>query len=116
MPLIGLGGPGARAAELDALASEPYEHPTVIVGDFNTVPWSPVLLQLTEERNLRRLNIGARTTWLSPLLFLGLPIDHALVSEAMMASAEVGPHIRSDHRPLIIRVKLPATTETPQTL
>lgn len=106
MPLLGRGAVQERAAELAAISIEPKAHPTLVVGDFNTVPWSPLFQSVQRESKLSRIEIGARTTWLSPFLFLGLPIDHALSSDNVTASVVVGEANGSDHRPLIVRARL----------
>jgi endonuclease/exonuclease/phosphatase (EEP) superfamily protein YafD len=105
MPLLGFQAATEREAALEVLSAQISDGPTIVVGDFNTVPWSSAFLDVEEEAELSRVGTGAKTTWLSPLLFLGLPIDHLLVSKDVEASAEVGPGIGSDHRPLIVRAK-----------
>jgi endonuclease/exonuclease/phosphatase (EEP) superfamily protein YafD len=110
MPLLGLNAPAARAEELRRTKDRVGSGPTLVVGDFNTVPWSPALLDVQNQTGLRRIGIGAETTWLSPLLFVGLPIDHALASDSLEVSATVGPGLGSDHRPLVVELGRRQTT------
>jgi endonuclease/exonuclease/phosphatase (EEP) superfamily protein YafD len=79
--------------------------PAALVGDFNTTPWSAVLRRATRG-GVTRASPGARSTWLTPLPVLGLPIDHAYVCGGARACARVGPFVGSDHRPLIVDVAL----------
>ncbi|NNU15392.1 hypothetical protein HK107_03500 [Parvularcula sp. ZS-1/3] len=106
MPLSSPRAPARRQRDLDQLAALDHQHPKLFVGDYNTVPWSHALLDLEADYGLERVGIGAKTTWLSPLLFLGLPIDHVLVPSSIAASAKVGPGLGSDHRPLIVKAQL----------
>jgi endonuclease/exonuclease/phosphatase (EEP) superfamily protein YafD len=98
---------GARDASIRAAFAVATEDvlPAVLVGDFNTTPWSPVL-RAAASVGLVRVPPGARSTWLTPLPVLGLPIDHALVSRGVRASARVGPFVGSDHFPLIVDVAI----------
>lgn len=97
-----------RAEEIrSTAASVPEGEPVLAIGDFNTVPWSDAFAPL-ERQNLKRLHYGLATTWLSPIPFVGLPIDHAFI-KGLEGSVRVGPGIGSDHRPLIVRLSLSET-------
>jgi endonuclease/exonuclease/phosphatase (EEP) superfamily protein YafD len=69
----------------------------VMMGDFNTTPWSA---------GLRRLHSAgwARASGLVPTysLLRSLPIDHILATRAhwRVAAAGVGPWLGSDHKPV----------------
>ncbi len=91
-----------------AAQSARVEELAVLIGDFNAAPWSPVALTIATG-GLYRVDCGApwRSTWLSDLPVLGLPIDHAYVREGMAADCEVGPAMGSDHRPLLVDVSGP---------
>lgn len=70
----------AKAAEL----LHSISGPKVLVGDFNTTPWSPYFEDLVRDSGLRdpREGAGLMPTW--PLTLpapLRIPIDHVLVSE-----------------------------------
>lgn len=76
----------------------------LVIGDFNTPPWSPELRRIADAAGAQRLSIGLSSTWMSKLPGLGLPIDHAFVVGAVRGRARVGPPIGSDHFPLLIEV------------
>ena len=95
----------ARDAHVLAVAqSMGAGHRRVLVGDFNTVPWSPSFRALEKSSGLQRLGVGGASTWGAPLPFFGLPIDHAMIDQSLIGSARVGPLIGSDHFPLIIDI------------
>ena len=81
--------------------------PMVLVGDFNTTPWSRVLRDVERQGGVRRASLGPWSTWMAPLPVLGLPIDHAYAAGGADISARLGPWTGSDHRPLIVDVALP---------
>jgi endonuclease/exonuclease/phosphatase (EEP) superfamily protein YafD len=82
-----------------------------VVGDFNMTPWSPYFPEILRVSGLKNSLVGAgfQPSWPSWLpALLRIPIDHALVSEEFeVVERKVGPHIGSDHRPLIIKIALP---------
>ncbi len=78
--------------------------PTVLVGDFNATPWSPLVRERIGGLGFARASIGASPTWLSRLPGVGLPIDHAFVSGGLTASARVASRVASDHYPLVVRI------------
>ncbi len=79
--------------------------PFVVAGDFNATPWSPVF------RRIPGVRVGDprwRPTWITRWPFLGLTIDHVLVSSGFTASNyEVAPFLRSDHRAIRVRLHQP---------
>lgn len=89
--------------------------PTIMVGDFNTTPWSPVFDELAA---LGALGSAGAThpiypiTWPSFFAPVRIPIDHILVNDHVgIVSYGRGPDLGSDHFP--IRATLcfdPATT------
>jgi endonuclease/exonuclease/phosphatase (EEP) superfamily protein YafD len=84
--------------------------PKLLVGDFNTSPWSPYYTRVVRDTNLRdaRKGFGLLPTWPAALPWLGVPIDHCLVSpELTVARMRTGPNIGSDHLPLIIDLRVP---------
>jgi endonuclease/exonuclease/phosphatase (EEP) superfamily protein YafD len=102
-----------RSAQL-ALAARlaaDREGPAVLVGDLNLTPWSPAFGRLLDASSLRdtALGRGIAPTWLSSIPFIGLPIDHVLVSPDIAVQARrVGPDVGSDHFPVIAELVLPA--------
>jgi endonuclease/exonuclease/phosphatase (EEP) superfamily protein YafD len=98
--------------QLDALADSRAElgDRLAICGDFNAVPWSEPVRELSEEAELYSLHgrYGSDGSWPSSSLFR-LPIDNCLLSDGVaVVEASVGPDIGSDHRPLIVDLALVA--------
>jgi endonuclease/exonuclease/phosphatase (EEP) superfamily protein YafD len=89
---------------LPNLISGKDDERTVLLGDFNCTPWSPLFRDLLAATGLRD---GARgfdlsPTWASRWLPFGLKIDHILVGKAItVTSHEVGPEVGSDHFPVV---------------
>jgi endonuclease/exonuclease/phosphatase (EEP) superfamily protein YafD len=78
--------------------------PTVLVGDFNITPWSPVYRELTAQPGLEacRKGFGLKPTWISPLPIVQLPIDHVFAGGGLHpVSFRTLPKGESDHRPVV---------------
>ena len=100
-----------RDAVIDAIiARRPaWGRSVIVLGDFNATSWSPALQRLMERARLRdsRGGRGLFGSWPSRLAVLGIAIDHVFLSENIsVISREVGPHVGSDHRPVLIEVGL----------
>ena len=83
--------------------------PTILVGDFNCVPWSPFLSDFLSRTGYRdsRQGFGYDGTWYANRLFLRIPIDHAFVSpQVKVHSRTVGQSAGSDHFPVILDVSV----------
>lgn len=90
----------------DAIATSGEGVRTVLVGDFNTTRWSAsIAAPLRDTKRLRHVSLGVGATWLAPVAFVGVPIDHAFVSGDLDAEANVGPATGSDHLPVIVRLR-----------
>ena len=81
----------------------------LILGDFNTTPWSKPFAQLLIEGDLHDSLYGRelQNSWApaNTPLWAGLPIDHAIHSENVYTTRRViGPHVGSDHRPVHINI------------
>jgi endonuclease/exonuclease/phosphatase (EEP) superfamily protein YafD len=77
---------------------------TIVLGDFNCTPWSPLFRELVTAAGLRdaALSTGLAPTWLSRWLPFGLTIDHILIGEAIeVARHDVGTDVGSDHFPVV---------------
>lgn len=77
---------------------------TIVLGDFNCTPWSPLFRDLVTATGLRdaALATGLAPTWLSRWLPFGLTIDHILIGEGIDVSRhEVGKDVGSDHSPVV---------------
>lgn len=95
----------AQAARTDA--------PALLVGDMNAAPWSPQGMDVAR-RGLTRARCDGpwASTWLSRWPFLGLPIDHAYVTDDLAIDCQIGPDVGSDHWPLLVTVApLPAAED-----
>jgi endonuclease/exonuclease/phosphatase (EEP) superfamily protein YafD len=76
------------------------EDRTILLGDFNCTPWSPMFRDLIAATDMRdaALGFGLAPTWLSRWLPFGLTIDHILVGSAIeIDSHQVGRAVGSDH-------------------
>jgi endonuclease/exonuclease/phosphatase (EEP) superfamily protein YafD len=80
----------------------------IVVGDLNTTSFSPCFRDLLAVTGLRdsRQGRGIQASW-GPVPFLEIAIDHCLVSpEIAILQRRVGPHLGSDHRPVIVDLQL----------
>ncbi|WP_420333508.1 endonuclease/exonuclease/phosphatase family protein [Roseibium sp.] len=89
--------------------------PLLVIGDWNSAPWSARFQRTLSENELRTAYPGGwpRTTrfffdyrlyWI-----LGSPVDQFAVSEDVkVLNVSTGPDIGSDHLPLIVEIELPA--------
>jgi len=97
-----------RNERLRALAAgaKASGQPTIIAGDLNATPWSSAFNGL-DGMALRRAT-GLAATWPSVGRgWVGIPIDHVLVSPHWaVADHQIGPHIGSDHLPVMARIAL----------
>lgn len=90
--------------------------PTLVIGDFNTVPWDPALRRLliaTKLRDSRARNYTA--TW--PNLFgkWGIPIDYVLYSPHWQrVNHHAAPIIGSDHRAMVATLAMKAASNVEQ--
>ncbi len=83
---------------------------TLVAGDLNATPWSPVLGELLDAGLADgRRGFGLQPTWPAALPWpLRIPIDHTLHGPGVVVVARrVGPDVGSDHLPLILDVALP---------
>jgi endonuclease/exonuclease/phosphatase (EEP) superfamily protein YafD len=83
--------------------------PRLVVGDLNATPWSSAF-SILSKRGLRRAG-NLRPTWPSRWGgWFGIPIDHVVGSAHWrVREARPGPHLGSDHRPLLARLALAET-------
>ncbi|MEM8865009.1 MAG: endonuclease/exonuclease/phosphatase family protein [Planctomycetota bacterium] len=83
-------------------------HAAVVLGDLNITPFSPHFRDLLESGDLRDSGrgYGWQPTWAGRFKWLGLPIDHVLYSsDLQVLDRRVGPHVGSDHRPVLVDFK-----------
>jgi endonuclease/exonuclease/phosphatase (EEP) superfamily protein YafD len=102
----------ARDVQLDNIGrwARDQPGPHVVVGDLNATPFCHPFAQLLERASLTdsELGHGYQASWpygSSALAPLRIPIDHALVSDALtVTERELGPSVGSDHRPLTVTI------------
>ncbi|MEZ5670596.1 MAG: endonuclease/exonuclease/phosphatase family protein [Alphaproteobacteria bacterium] len=104
----------ARAAYManlaEAVRQSPY--PVIVVGDFNSTPFSPVFAGLLDATGMRNAaaGFGHFATWPAMLGPFGIPIDNVLVSPEFATEAvATGPATGSDHLPLVVDLRLGAS-------
>lgn len=103
--------PLPQAEQVEALADvwDQLDTPLIITGDFNAAPWSNAVQKIAADSGTRvipglRRSFTWGDNWLGDLM--ALPIDHALISPTLkLGGAALGPHVSSDHLPLIVDIK-----------
>lgn len=78
--------------------------PLIVIGDLNVTPWSVWFRRLLERGRLldTRNGFGRQPTWPARFGWLGIPIDHCLVSPGcVIDSRSRGPDLGSDHLPIL---------------
>ena len=98
-----------RDRVLDAAGSWSRTQPArrVVMGDFNTTPWSPSFQRLLHRGRLFNSldGFGLQPSWPTSNVLLGIPIDHALLGPALAATERAtGPTFGSQHRSLLVTV------------
>lgn len=79
--------------------------PVLLLGDLNVTPWNHHFKQLLRRTGLKDSSQGrgVQPTWPTQNLLLRIPIDHCLhSSEIKVVEKEIGPHVGSDHYPVIV--------------
>lgn len=77
----------------------------IVAGDFNNVPWHPVMRDFKSKTKLRSNDItlnyfGTWPTWLPS--FVSTPIDHIFYDDSFRAESYIRrPHSGSDHYPIV---------------
>ncbi|WP_420403055.1 endonuclease/exonuclease/phosphatase family protein [Nisaea sp.] len=105
--------PGSQAAQVSGLkdAWPQLGTPLVLTGDFNAAPWSHAVQTIARSSGTRvapglRRSYTWGENWLGSVL--ALPLDHVLVTPTLdVTRAALGPHVGSDHLPLIADIGLP---------
>lgn len=98
-----------RNKQYDEVADEllKEEIPTVVTGDFNSVPWSPFVSDFLKKTGYRdsRSGFGYHSSWHAEYPLLRVPIDQAMVSDDICVhSRKLGGYAGSDHLPIIFEV------------
>lgn len=109
LPPLGHRNWDARNVHLVEAAQRVGKGPTIMIGDFNLTPWSPIFKDVVKSSRLKDSgkSFGFTPTWdVFPSLLGGLKIDHALVSEDINVTAlNVQKIDGSDHRALILDIQ-----------
>lgn len=86
---VGRARVALRNAQLDLLAEigqASLDRQVIVMGDFNTSPWSAAFRQLMAQTGWRNAanGFGYRATWPTENWWLGIPIDHHIVSDGIV--------------------------------
>ena len=106
LPPISASFSETRNRQLEALSDHARQcrDPLIVVGDLNLTPWSPWFRRLLERTHLldTRNGFGIQPSWPARFRWLGIPIDHCLVSpQYIIRSRSCGPNLGSDHLPVL---------------
>lgn len=83
--------------------------PTILAGDFNATPFSPIFRKVLKVGSLKDSShrFGWQPSWPVSIPLFWIPIDHVLVSsEIQMLNSYTGSQIGSDHFPVIAELDL----------
>ena len=116
LPPVGRRGFSRRNEHLEMLAQRLGEMrqrepdvPTIVVGDLNLTPWSPLMDDFESATKLRRAGrgYGLRPTWYARMSVfpMGLVLDHGFISSDLeCVSRHVGKPMGSDHRAVTLGI------------
>lgn len=107
-PPVGASASASRNGWFDAVA--PLTHAdTLLIGDLNAGPGSPHLQAFLDDAHLSSARGLGAGTWPSHWpAALRVPIDHALVGDALgVGQVTVGAPFGSDHLPLVVELHVP---------
>jgi endonuclease/exonuclease/phosphatase (EEP) superfamily protein YafD len=110
-----------QAVEFDAAAKwslrqqQENKREVVVIGDFNSTPWSGRFRKFLHDANLRnsQRGFGLQPTWSASLpSVLMIAIDHCLHSQSITTiSRATGVNIGSDHLPLFVELHLYSSSQ-----
>jgi len=115
LPPVSSAHTALRNQQLQAVAeyAAGLTGPRIVAGDLNTTPWSQCFQSLRSTARLKdsAQGEGLARTWPSQSFLLRIPIDHCLVShDIQIHDVGVGPHVGSDHLPLVVDLAMPRLT------
>ena len=108
IPPVGKRKTAARNKQLMEMASlVADDKPSLLAGDFNLTPWSPVFSDILAESRMRdsAVGFGVSPTWhaLGRNVMTGIVIDHVLVSQEIdVLDREIAQDIGSDHLGIVL--------------
>ncbi len=77
----------------------------VLIGDFNTTPWSHYLGEMAQKTNLEPVNVF-EDTWNSFFpIGMRIRLDHAFISKNFQGELKVLNEVGSDHLPMLLNLK-----------
>lgn len=103
-----------RDGELLRNARERSGMPIIVAGDFNSTPTGRVFRTFARRSGLRAPGALPVGTWPASMPRpLGVAIDHVFASPDIIHLARtVGPAFRSDHRPIVVDLAVPAPVQS----
>jgi endonuclease/exonuclease/phosphatase (EEP) superfamily protein YafD len=90
--------------------------PVIVIGDYNTTPWSANYRRFRDASGLidSLQGFGPQASWPVFVPYAGLPIDHVMVSPGIVTrNRRVGPFVGSDHFPVTVDLAIPAQVSKP---
>jgi len=84
--------------------------PTIVMGDFNTTPWTRVFARFLGNSGLcdSRSGFGVQASFPTTSALARIPIDHLLASCAIgVRDRRIGDDVGSDHLPVIVDLVIP---------
>ncbi|MCD4778956.1 MAG: endonuclease/exonuclease/phosphatase family protein [Candidatus Omnitrophica bacterium] len=101
----------ARNQQLEHISSlrDQFHDKMILIGDLNTTSWSHAFKNFSKKMGLidSRMGRGLQTTWPAPIPFVGITIDHILISPDIdVRERMIGPYIGSDHFPVYIQLRI----------
>ena len=96
-----------QVASITRVASQ-STHPLIVAGDFNASQWSYAVQDMGRQAGVANiLRPFDLTKTSSPVPLIGLPIDHVLLSdEWVVTNIEYGDKGGSDHKPIVVDLRL----------
>lgn len=87
-----------------------HQRSVVVIGDFNSTPWSGRMRQLERDSQLinSQRGFGLQPTWSAAFWpLMKIAIDHCFHSRSLVTTRRaIGPDIGSDHLPVLVELKL----------
>ncbi|HEX9877671.1 MAG TPA: endonuclease/exonuclease/phosphatase family protein [Gammaproteobacteria bacterium] len=95
-----------QLTELGKIVSR-IDEPLIVIGDFNTTPYSPLFKDWSAQTGLRDARTRWSFSWPASFPLLGIPIDHCMISEHFIAGEQRrGEAFGSDHYPILTELYL----------
>lgn len=95
--------------ETIAMKTKGLDNAALVIGDFNSTPWTAHFTDMLSVGKLRnaRAGFGFHPTWPTPIFALQIPIDHILVNAKIDVDHFESIHLEgSDHRNVLGRLRV----------